>query len=225
MKGISRVYVSMKASHARPATGASHPPALQTQRPTRAWPQARSLHRARASALATWEAAAQRTSTPSTTPISTLQPVQPPLTMCVYGSLLKGLSNHHLLERARYLGPCTTEAEYAMYDMSSMHIYPAVCARGRQAIVGELYEVDYADLEDIDRLEGHPRRYERQLITLASPAGQQAWMYILPRKKVEEGSRLVPEGDWRAHLRAHGVATRRAWAYALPGTGRAQRGS
>ena len=149
---------------------------------------------------------ASSTPTPALTklhaaPLRVVRPPQDGVIMCVYGSLMSGLPNHHLLETSRYVGDCATEAAYAMYDMGNMRSYPAVCVRGRTAIRGALYEVDAVALEDIDRLEGHPRQYKREPIVLLDPPGQQAWMYILPRKNLAWGSKLVPGGDWRAHLR------------------------
>ena len=61
------------------------------------------------------------------------------------------------------------------------------------AVQGELWWVDAATLEQLDRLEGHPRLYERRPLTLAS--GQQAWVYLGRPRQVRHAPPL-PQGLW-----------------------------
>jgi gamma-glutamylcyclotransferase len=112
----------------------------------------------------------------------------------VYGSLLKGLTNHRLLVRARPLGKARTTRGYRMHDLGH---FPAVVADAEGGrIVGELYEVDADTLTALDRLEGHPRLYRRTLVTLDD--GTCAETYLMRAEQVHAAD-VVPSGDWRKH--------------------------
>ena len=113
----------------------------------------------------------------------------------VYGTLMSGEGNHRLLDHngARLLGPAVTAPSF---DLVSLGGFPAMFADGDTAIAGELYEVDAATLEDLDRLEGHPRFYRRQRIALADGARVEA--YVLPRDSfAAERATPIASGDWR----------------------------
>ena len=81
----------------------------------------------------------------------------------VYGTLRQGGPNHALLARARCLGPATTAERYALFvdGIPFLASTPAV-----HRVRGEVYAVDAETLAEIDRLEGHPRWYERRPITV-----------------------------------------------------------
>jgi gamma-glutamylcyclotransferase (GGCT)/AIG2-like uncharacterized protein YtfP len=113
----------------------------------------------------------------------------------VYGTLMKGEANAHLLEDARYLGPATTEPTFSLLDLGD---YPALRAGGEQAVAGELYEVGAAMLEALDDCEGHPTLYRRTPIRLADGSAVEA--YLLVSSDVEDPP-LVASGDWRRHAR------------------------
>jgi len=88
----------------------------------------------------------------------------------VYGSLLRGLHNHHFLGASTLVGKAKTAEQYVLVD--SGHGYPyaleAACARGIDAaaqLVGEVYEVTDAVLhENLDPLEDHPDIYRRRKV-------------------------------------------------------------
>ena len=119
----------------------------------------------------------------------------------MYGSLLPGLHNNWLLRHAKLLGHHQTRP---VYDMFSLGYYPAVCCGGATAISGALYQVSRNTLADLDRLEGHPHWYQRELVDLSpkgAPEPLWAWMYLLSRNQPEiRGRRAehVPSGDWLA---------------------------
>ena len=115
----------------------------------------------------------------------------------VYGTLLPGERNAHLLAGASSLGERRTAPVYELLDMGT---YPALVAGGRMAVVGELFVVGAELLARLDALEEHPDLYLRQPIELATPERAQA--YVLPRERAQ-GGRALPEGDWRRHARAH----------------------
>lgn len=106
----------------------------------------------------------------------------------VYGTLKRGQRNAHFLHEARYLGEFTTAALYSMYDFED---YPAVCLRGRHAIVGEVYRVDAAQFAALDDLEWYPRYYQR--IEIETDHGD-AWMYVVSARLCR-GRRKIP-GIW-----------------------------
>jgi len=111
----------------------------------------------------------------------------------VYGSLLRGLANHRLLERAEFVGAARTSARFAMHDLGA---FPAIAHGGRTAIVGEIYAVDGATLERLDRLEGHPTHYRREPIEVEGGELAHIYVYVASLARV----RVVASGDWRLHL-------------------------
>lgn len=107
----------------------------------------------------------------------------------VYGTLLSGERNHDLLAHARCLGTWETPPRFALYDVGP---HPVLCARGTQSVRGEVYRINGADLQQLDRLEDYPRHYDRDLIT--TPWGP-AWYYF--QHGVPAGARLIASADWR----------------------------
>lgn len=98
----------------------------------------------------------------------------------IYGTLKKGFMYHdEFLSKADYLGPVTSDTMYSLYVAP----IPFLVKEATDAPVeGELYEVDEDTLYTIDRLEGHPRIYKRELIDVFTPAGERilAWAYLYP---------------------------------------------
>jgi gamma-glutamylcyclotransferase (GGCT)/AIG2-like uncharacterized protein YtfP len=114
----------------------------------------------------------------------------------VYGTLLAGEPNHRLLARARRVCEASTGEGFALFDLGA---FPGMVRARQGAVFGEVYEVDGPTLEALDRLEGHPRFYERTEITLASPAeGEPVWTYLLRPEQVA-GRKRIESGSWRAH--------------------------
>jgi gamma-glutamylcyclotransferase (GGCT)/AIG2-like uncharacterized protein YtfP len=108
----------------------------------------------------------------------------------VYGTLLSGEANHHLLADALYLGSHRTARCFSMFLIGT---YPGAVRGGLTALSGEVYGLDSGGLSRLDRLEDYPRLYDRQ--TLASPYGR-AWIYLY--RGPVQGRDLIPSGDWRA---------------------------
>ncbi|MFA7405829.1 MAG: gamma-glutamylcyclotransferase family protein [Pelobacteraceae bacterium] len=108
----------------------------------------------------------------------------------VYGTLRKGHSNNHLLKDAYCYGTGSTEAGYTMYLISG---FPYVTSsESRYPIVGELYAVDDDTLNSLDRMEGHPRYYERKQTTVIVEGERHvAWMYFRDPQGV-----LMKNGDY-----------------------------
>lgn len=116
----------------------------------------------------------------------------------VYGTLRRNEVNHHLLEEARYCGICTTPPHYKMVNLGS---YPGVVKRGGTCIEGEVYEVNAKQMADLDRLEGYPHTFGREVIT--TPWGM-AWIYLY-RGSLKDKA-VIPSGVWRETI------VRRRWS-------------
>lgn len=122
----------------------------------------------------------------------------------VYGTLMRGFRNHRLLAQGgcHYLGRGETRPQYTLVDLGP---FPGLLDVGTTRVRGEVYEVDAPTLAKLDRLEGHPRFYERKPVALARrPASLRTpnrtsrtiSAYFLPRE--EYGHRpLIVTGDWR----------------------------
>jgi gamma-glutamylaminecyclotransferase len=112
----------------------------------------------------------------------------------VYGTLKKGRGNHSLLEDCPFLGKANTLPAFTMFSLGG---FPGVVAKGNTSIRGEIYDVLDEVLHDLDRLEGHPRWYERKPITAQMENGEVvvAHMYILPNG-YEKNFTVVESGIW-----------------------------
>lgn len=114
-----------------------------------------------------------------------------PLRVFVYGTLLAGEPNHHVLAGAKLVGEGRTEPAFELRDLGA---YPGLVRGGMHVVVGEIYEVDAPTLAALDRLEGHPSFYRRTRIILAD--GERAWTYLLTPEQVE-GHPVIASGSWR----------------------------
>ncbi len=109
----------------------------------------------------------------------------------VYGTLLAGEANHHLLEGARLAGAARTRPVFALANLG---YFPALVDGGASSISGEVYEVDAATLARLDVLEGHPRFYRRRRVALDD--GTHAHTYVLSPEQAA-GRPIIDSGDWR----------------------------
>jgi len=108
----------------------------------------------------------------------------------VYGSLKRGFGNHQLLEESEFIGHHITEP---LYEMRSLGGYPGVLLNGDTPISGELYRVDEATFQRLDRLEGYPRFYQR--LQIPTKEGY-AWMYFLANEERYKDDPIVESGVW-----------------------------
>jgi gamma-glutamylaminecyclotransferase len=114
----------------------------------------------------------------------------------VYGSLLRGEANAHLLDGVDFLGPASTPAAYRLLDLGP---YPGLVAGGSTAVLGEVYRVPANRMGALDELEDHPRVYIRMPIALDD--GRAVVTYLL-NAPFAAGKPEVASGDWRLHLRS-----------------------
>ncbi|MBI2376068.1 MAG: gamma-glutamylcyclotransferase [Deltaproteobacteria bacterium] len=108
----------------------------------------------------------------------------------VYGSLLSGEHNHHVLGSAVLLGTRETLPEFELVDLGA---YPALVRGGRTAVRGELYEVDPRALPALDSFEDEGE-YVRVEVELTD--GSTAEAYVFHAGGIEDRPR-VTSGDWR----------------------------
>ena len=79
----------------------------------------------------------------------------------VYGSLKKGYENSHYLTNSKFIGNAiSANPEFQMYSVHEG--YPAL-TKGDEFVKGEIYEINDEKLKDLDRLEGYPNYYNRDV--------------------------------------------------------------
>lgn len=101
----------------------------------------------------------------------------------VYGTLKRGGANHGWMNGQRFLGPARTAPGVTLYSLGE---YPGLAAdpADREGVTGELWAVDAAALDRLDRFEGLPEGlYVRE-----------------PARLVEYPAELPPEDAARAEL-------------------------
>lgn len=107
----------------------------------------------------------------------------------VYGTLKREEKNHHWLQGASWQG----EAELNGVVLHDLGPFPmAVMGEGR--ISGEVYALAGRGLARLDELEGYPRLYDRQVLSLSD--GRRAWVYLGRPSQVRHAP-VVTDGCWR----------------------------
>lgn len=141
-------------------------------------------------------------------------PVPPPhlhFGLFLYGTLMRGRSNHHVVEalvdhgHASFVGRAQSRKPLVMVDLGP---YPALLREGEGGVIvhGELWKVDAVALAELDRFEGCPELYARVAIPVACEgADADAYTYVLatpaPRhaRRIQSGiyeatGTALPEG-------------------------------
>ena len=115
--------------------------------------------------------------------------------LIVYGTLMSGERNHRFCRNAVSITPCIVTG--TLYDTG--YGFPAFVPEGDGEVKAELIEIPLADWADIDRLEGYPRLYDRQLLqaTLADGGKAIGWIYIM--NTPPEGARVIESGSWKEY--------------------------
>jgi|HubBroStandDraft_1064217.scaffolds.fasta_scaffold55445_2 gamma-glutamylaminecyclotransferase len=114
----------------------------------------------------------------------------------VYGTLKRGLSNHHFLEGQAFVGEAETAPGFALYGLDA---YPGMVAGADNApgVTGEVWSVDDECLAQLDELEGTAEGlYRREAVPLKAPFADQrveAYLYLKP---VEGLTRLGNSWSW-----------------------------
>jgi gamma-glutamylcyclotransferase (GGCT)/AIG2-like uncharacterized protein YtfP len=111
----------------------------------------------------------------------------------VYGTLMRGERAHRFLADARFVRVAHTVSAFTLVSLGP---YPALLAGGRTSVRGEVYDVDARTLVALDRYEGVPQLYRREVITLRG--GTRAHAYILARRRTKS-DHVLASGTWRNH--------------------------
>lgn len=125
--------------------------------------------------------------------------------VAVYGSLLSGLHNHGVMQRAE--GKLIGSGESIMnIDMYSLGGFPSISlkhSKHNNTIRVEVYEVEDDKMYGLNALEGYRGEgknnfYDRSLIDIKLDNGEtvEAFIYHID----EEQRNPVVDGDWREHL-------------------------
>lgn len=127
----------------------------------------------------------------------------------VYGTLRRGMRNHHWLRGASLLESegITAQSCYLMLSVSDS--FPGVIRGGHDAVVGEVYLVNSKTLEALDRHEGCPTHYKREVIEVSGIDGL-CWTYIyqMPTNARCAPSRVVLGADWVEYVAALNASDR-----------------
>ena len=115
--------------------------------------------------------------------------------LIVYGTLMSGERNHRFCRNAVSVTSCTVTG--TLYDTG--YGFPAFVPEGNTIVKAELIEIPLADWADVDRLEGYPRLYDRQLLqaTLADGSEATGWVYIMT--ELPEQAKVIESGDWKEY--------------------------
>ncbi|MDN3520656.1 gamma-glutamylcyclotransferase family protein [Halomonas ramblicola] len=114
--------------------------------------------------------------------------------VAVYGTLKRGLRNHHWLEGADFLGTdrLTTAT---LYDLGP---YPGAKPEPSRGIEVEVFRVDARLLAGLDRLEDYrvrtPRHGDFDRVIHTTAFGP-AWLYLY--NHAVDGCPMIREGGWR----------------------------
>jgi gamma-glutamylcyclotransferase (GGCT)/AIG2-like uncharacterized protein YtfP len=108
----------------------------------------------------------------------------------VYGTLMQGYPNHHLLESSEYLGKCITQDKFTLLTDG---IIPYL-SRESEAdhVFGELYDVHSTDLISLDALESGYGRDEIEVEINKAVYIANAYF-----KEDKKGVFVVPSGNYR----------------------------
>lgn len=110
----------------------------------------------------------------------------------VYGTLKKGYGNHkNYLSECKDLGQATIEG--IMFHLGG---FPAINLTERfTRILGEVYEVTWDQLLDVDQLEGVGHNFYDRIEAKVDPHGI-VWTYIFPSTRAATERFVVPSGVW-----------------------------
>ncbi len=113
--------------------------------------------------------------------------------VAVYGTLRRGMENHHMLRRASLLWEGFVRIPYKLVVCGDTPYL--VKSNDVNRIYIEVYEVDEELLRELDDFENVPLEYRR--VEIETPVGR-AWIYVASRdvECVE-----VPEGDYALFIK------------------------
>lgn len=115
-----------------------------------------------------------------------------PVKIFVYGTLMKGYSNHFLLKECTFIGNARTVDKFALFAED----FPFVVSTLHDThIYGELYNVlGSENLLRLDELEGHPDYYTRSGVEVELIEGlstTEAQLYFDDRTSTDRAERIL----------------------------------
>lgn len=120
------------------------------------------------------------------------------LKIAVYGSLRAGMGNNRIIESAKKIATEKVSLPFAMFDLGG---FPGlVPVEENNDMIVEVYEVDPETYRRVERLEGYPSFYDRQVIETSVGAAD---IYFLPRGSEWSNGKVAKfDGafDWVKHL-------------------------
>ena len=113
----------------------------------------------------------------------------------VYGTLMKGESNHYYIENQQYLGKAAIHG----YNLYNLGHYPGIrpSEHKTRTVYGELYSIDDNALKEVNRLEGEGSLYLLRQTEAQTEDGKTvtAGIYVYNHETNEE--KLIEGGDWK----------------------------
>ncbi len=108
----------------------------------------------------------------------------------VYGSLKRGFRHHGVLAGALFEGSARTAKGFFLALQDE---YPALVRGGEESVEGEVFTVTPELLLELDRFEGCPDLYQREIVLLDD--GTSAQSYVISAERARE-LRAIPHGRW-----------------------------
>jgi len=99
-----------------------------------------------------------------------------PTILFVYGTLKRGLRNHHLLAGQKFIGEAVTEPRYRAFDLGA-HPGLIVDEANGLAVTGELWAVNDRCLAELDEFEEVPGPFVRAPVVIAG-WGEEVYAYF-----------------------------------------------
>lgn len=118
--------------------------------------------------------------------------------VAVYGSLLKGLGNHGVMQHAQGdLIASGTISDFGLYPYCRT-AYPCIAELEDGIVHVEVYEVNDSGLRVLDMLEGYPDFYNRKKVNVtANKVYTDVWVYY--HEELDQDLELIPHGDWKKY--------------------------
>lgn len=110
-------------------------------------------------------------------------------TFC-YGTLQRDKHNHHFMAGAKFLGEYYTTKDFTLF----VNGLPFLSKIPGQGCLGELYKINKNILQRLDRLEGHPSWYRREIIPVYDiETGNmvEAWAYLMSHASELRGGKII----------------------------------
>lgn len=120
--------------------------------------------------------------------------------LAVYGTLKKGLHNHHYLQKSKYIGEFETLPIYNFFSVRDS--FPAVTKGGYRSVLMEVYDVTHEILDAIDGLEGYKKFKEEDSLyvrkEIDTPYGV-CFTYFY-NKNTKHLAPIVDSHDWKEFI-------------------------